>query len=135
MTNSVTNSPGASHESLQANTLSRPGRQLAGTFDSALSVLGHGVAGCGMPDIGRNLYGVLPRIQIVGDLAETPVVKTEQLGEVQPFPDGPPPRADLAGMLHRWMPQRLRDRWLTDAKHRSDHVSYEAARHVAESGL
>ncbi|MFJ9158660.1 hypothetical protein ACIRPS_17875 [Streptomyces griseoviridis] len=41
-----------------------------------------------------------------------------------------------AGMLHRWLSQRLRDRWLTDAKHRSGHVSYEAARHAAErSGL
>ncbi|NEA50479.1 hypothetical protein [Streptomyces sp. SID10815] len=41
-----------------------------------------------------------------------------------------------AGLLHRWMGQRLRDRWLTDAKHRSAHVSYEAVTHAAErSGL
>lgn len=41
-----------------------------------------------------------------------------------------------AGLLHRWMSQRLRDRWLTDAKHRSGHVSYEATRQAAErSGL
>lgn len=41
-----------------------------------------------------------------------------------------------AGLLHRWMSQRLRDRWLTDAKHRSGHISYEAARYAAErSGL
>ncbi|GGU77398.1 hypothetical protein GCM10010211_49150 [Streptomyces albospinus] len=37
-----------------------------------------------------------------------------------------------AGLLHRWLSQRLRDRWLTEAKHRSGHVSYEAARHAAE---
>ncbi|GAA4902483.1 hypothetical protein ACFPM3_28405 [Streptomyces coeruleoprunus] len=41
-----------------------------------------------------------------------------------------------AGLLHRWLSQRLRDRWLTEAKHRTAHVSYEAARHKAErSGL
>ncbi|MFF5606247.1 hypothetical protein ACFY65_07620 [Streptomyces cellulosae] len=41
-----------------------------------------------------------------------------------------------AGLLHRWLAQRLRDRWLTEAKHRAAHVSYEAVRHRAErSGL
>ncbi|MFE7124008.1 hypothetical protein [Streptomyces sp. NPDC057617] len=41
-----------------------------------------------------------------------------------------------AGMLHRWMSQRLRDRWLTEAKRRTGHISYEAARHAVErSGL
>lgn len=39
-----------------------------------------------------------------------------------------------AGLLHRWLSQRLRDRWLTEAKRRSAHVSYEVARTVAESG-
>ncbi|MEU5427587.1 hypothetical protein AB0H73_18560 [Streptomyces olivoreticuli] len=40
------------------------------------------------------------------------------------------------GLLHRWVSQRLRDRWLTEAKRRSSHVSHEAARHAAErSGL
>ncbi|MGW6745444.1 hypothetical protein ACWGDX_32680 [Streptomyces sp. NPDC055025] len=37
-----------------------------------------------------------------------------------------------AGMLHRWMSQRLRDRWLTDAKRRTRHISYEAARRTVE---
>ncbi|MEV5136220.1 hypothetical protein AB0K71_15880 [Streptomyces syringium] len=37
-----------------------------------------------------------------------------------------------AGLLHRWLSQRLRDRWLTEAKHRSAHMSYEAARNAAE---
>ncbi|MYT31774.1 MULTISPECIES: hypothetical protein [unclassified Streptomyces] len=37
-----------------------------------------------------------------------------------------------AGLLHRWLSQRLRDRWLTEAKHRAGHTSYEAARHSAE---
>ncbi|MEU3045835.1 hypothetical protein ABZ705_04740 [Streptomyces sp. NPDC006984] len=32
-----------------------------------------------------------------------------------------------AGLLHRWLSQRLRDRWLTEAKHRTRHTSYEAA--------
>ncbi|MFE9117259.1 hypothetical protein [Streptomyces sp. NPDC007172] len=39
-----------------------------------------------------------------------------------------------AGLLHRWLSQRLRDRWLTEAKRRSAHVSYEVALNVAESG-
>ncbi|MFI1799884.1 hypothetical protein ACH427_21365 [Streptomyces sp. NPDC020379] len=37
-----------------------------------------------------------------------------------------------AGLLHRWLSQRLRDRWLTEAKHRSGHVSYEAALNATE---
>ncbi|MEU7643382.1 hypothetical protein [Streptomyces huasconensis] len=36
------------------------------------------------------------------------------------------------GLVHRWLSQRLRDRWLTEAKHRSTHVSYEATRRAAE---
>ncbi|MFC9736647.1 hypothetical protein ACFVKC_01860 [Streptomyces noursei] len=36
------------------------------------------------------------------------------------------------GLLHRWLTQRLRDRWLTEAKHRAAHVSYEAAQLRAE---
>ncbi|WP_372407165.1 hypothetical protein [Streptomyces luteireticuli] len=41
-----------------------------------------------------------------------------------------------AGLLHRWLSQRLRDRWLTEVKRRSGHVSYEAVQRQAEaSGL
>ncbi|MFE2104282.1 hypothetical protein ACFXAF_00150 [Kitasatospora sp. NPDC059463] len=36
------------------------------------------------------------------------------------------------GLLHRWLAQRLRDRWLTEARRRSSHTSYEAARLAAE---
>ncbi|MFG2996274.1 hypothetical protein [Streptomyces sp. NPDC048340] len=35
------------------------------------------------------------------------------------------------GLLHRWLPQRLRDRWLTEARHRAAHTSYEAAQQAA----
>jgi DNA-directed RNA polymerase specialized sigma24 family protein len=28
------------------------------------------------------------------------------------------------GLLHRWLRQRLRDHWLTEAKHRARHVPY-----------
>ncbi|MFE7463132.1 hypothetical protein ACFU6R_03370 [Streptomyces sp. NPDC057499] len=38
-------------------------------------------------------------------------------------------RAALAqgnGVLHRWLHQRLRDRFLTEAKRRTSHASYEA---------
>lgn len=37
-----------------------------------------------------------------------------------------------AGLLHRWLPQRLRGRWLAEAKRRSGHISCEAAQHAAE---
>ncbi|MFI9228956.1 hypothetical protein [Streptomyces rimosus] len=37
-----------------------------------------------------------------------------------------------AGLLHRWLSQRLRDQWLTAAKRRSGHTSFEAAQHAAE---
>ncbi|MFD7738086.1 hypothetical protein [Kitasatospora sp. NPDC059800] len=37
------------------------------------------------------------------------------------------------GLLHRWLAQRLRDRWLTEARRRSGHTSYEAARTSAEA--
>ncbi|MEU7148509.1 hypothetical protein AB0B15_10790 [Streptomyces sp. NPDC045456] len=37
-----------------------------------------------------------------------------------------------AGLLHRWLSQRLRDRWLTEAKRRSTLASFEAAQHAAE---
>jgi len=36
------------------------------------------------------------------------------------------------GLLHRWLSQRLRDRWLTEARRRASHTSYEAARRAAE---
>ncbi|WKU46718.1 hypothetical protein Q3V23_23120 [Streptomyces sp. VNUA116] len=36
------------------------------------------------------------------------------------------------GLLHRWLSQRLRDRWLTEARRRAGHLSYEAAQHAAE---
>jgi len=36
------------------------------------------------------------------------------------------------GLLHRWLSQRLRDRWLTEARRRVGHTSYEAARLSAE---
>ncbi|MEU1309133.1 hypothetical protein ABZ419_09585 [Streptomyces cinnamoneus] len=32
------------------------------------------------------------------------------------------------GLLHRWLSQRLRDRWLTEARRRTQHLSYEAVR-------
>ncbi|MFD9477968.1 hypothetical protein [Streptomyces nojiriensis] len=38
------------------------------------------------------------------------------------------------GLLHRWLSQRLRDRWLTEARHRVGHTSYEAAQQAAGSG-
>ncbi|WP_327068699.1 hypothetical protein [Kitasatospora sp. NBC_01302] len=36
------------------------------------------------------------------------------------------------GLLNRWLSQRLRDRWLTEARRRAGHTSYEAARLTAE---
>ncbi|MEU3709033.1 hypothetical protein [Streptomyces catenulae] len=39
------------------------------------------------------------------------------------------------GLLHRWFSQRLRDRWLTEAKRRSGLVSYEAAQAAERTGL
>ncbi|PCG86445.1 hypothetical protein CIB93_08840 [Streptomyces sp. WZ.A104] len=39
------------------------------------------------------------------------------------------------GLLHRWLSQRLRDRWLTEAKHRGTHLSYEATRSRAEGAV
>ncbi|MFJ7202069.1 hypothetical protein ACIQWR_00830 [Streptomyces sp. NPDC098789] len=38
------------------------------------------------------------------------------------------------GLLHRWVSQRLRDRWLTEARHRTAHTSYEAAQQAAGAG-
>ncbi|MFF4646754.1 hypothetical protein [Streptomyces sp. NPDC001389] len=35
------------------------------------------------------------------------------------------------GLLHRWLSQRLRNRWLTEARHRSTHTSYEAAQQAS----
>ncbi|OII68256.1 hypothetical protein [Streptomyces sp. CC77] len=38
------------------------------------------------------------------------------------------------GLLHRWLSQRLRDRWLTEAKRRTAHLSYEASRDRSDGG-
>ncbi|MET9642483.1 hypothetical protein [Streptomyces syringium] len=39
------------------------------------------------------------------------------------------------GLLHRWLCQQLRNAWLTDLRHQSRHLSYEAALNGAEKGL
>ncbi|MEU0739285.1 hypothetical protein [Streptomyces sp. NPDC006134] len=40
-----------------------------------------------------------------------------------------------AGLLHRWLCQQLRNRWLTELRHQSRHLSYEVALNGAERGL
>ncbi|MGW2539829.1 hypothetical protein ACWC5I_02925 [Kitasatospora sp. NPDC001574] len=55
-------------------------------------------------------------------LQEGYVVMAERAAQVrQVLSDGGP------GLLHRWLSQRLRDRWLTEARRRNGHTSYEAA--------
>ncbi|MFF3006380.1 hypothetical protein ACFVTF_26665 [Kitasatospora sp. NPDC057940] len=62
-------------------------------------------------------------------LQEGRLVAAERAPQVrQVLSDGGP------GLLHRWLGQRLRDRWLTEARRRSGHTSYEAARLGAEGG-
>ncbi|MFG3223231.1 hypothetical protein ACGF07_00400 [Kitasatospora sp. NPDC048194] len=57
---------------------------------------------------------------------EALLVMAERAGQVRSI------LADAGpGLLHRWLSQRLRDRWLTVARRRAGHVSYEAARYAA----
>lgn len=61
---------------------------------------------------------------------EAVMVTAERASQVRRILDDAGP-----GLLHRWLSQRLRDRWLTEAKHRTAHVSYEAARQRPEEAI
>ncbi|MFS0694167.1 hypothetical protein [Streptomyces nitrosporeus] len=60
---------------------------------------------------------------------ESAVVLAEKAGEAREM------LARGPGLLYRWLCQQLRNRWLTELRHQSRHLSYEASLNGAERGL
>ncbi|MGC4928103.1 hypothetical protein [Streptomyces sp. DT117] len=60
---------------------------------------------------------------------ESAVVLAEKAGEAREMLAGGP------GLLYRWLCQQLRNRWLTELRHQSRHLSYEACLSGVERGL
>ncbi|MER5632191.1 hypothetical protein [Streptomyces nitrosporeus] len=60
---------------------------------------------------------------------ESAVVLAEKADEAREMLAGGP------GLLYRWLCQQLRNRWLTELRHQSRHLSYEASLSGAERGL
>ncbi|WP_327175495.1 hypothetical protein OG599_09355 [Streptomyces sp. NBC_01335] len=60
---------------------------------------------------------------------ESAVVLAEKADEAREMLAGGP------GLLYRWLCQQLRNRWLTELRHQSRHLSYEASLNGAERGL
>ncbi|MFI5617481.1 hypothetical protein [Streptomyces sp. NPDC051567] len=57
---------------------------------------------------------------------EAALVVAKKAGEAREMLAGGP------GLLHRWLCQQLRNMWLTDLRHQSRHLSYEAALNGAD---